>query len=191
MLLCFHTVFPCPILVPIMQPDHVWSTCSDIHFKFYSISCFRRCYKHQGAAKWGREKQRLCKGAHMKPTVTTLCGCPVSLISWLSHICNPSVQTLFAFPYSFIHLFFTSASLTQPENQRLPLSHYHSFETRWRSGNKRETRLNPFKSVHMSDLFYQYSEAPEIWSVIFVQPGSIDLQSVTGEKQSHEICDCH
>lgn len=43
----------------------------------------------------------------------------------------------------------------------------------------------------MSDLFYQYSEAPEICAVIFVQPGSIDLQSVTGEKQSHVISDCH
>lgn len=119
--------------------------------------------------------------------------------SWFSGFCCISATLLSKpcsyFHYSFInsciYLFFTSVSLTQPKNQRHPLSHYHSFETRWRSGNKRETRLNPFKSVHMSDFFYQYSEAPEICAVIFVQPGSIDLQSVTGEKQSHVIGDCH
>lgn len=30
--------------------------------------------------------------------------------------------------------------------------------------------------------FYQYSEEPQVYFVIFIQPGSIDLQSLTGEE---------
>ena len=39
--------------------------------------------------------------------------------------------------------------------------------------------------------FYQYSDEPEVYVVIFVQPGSVDLQSMTGEKQDHVIGERH
>lgn len=38
---------------------------------------------------------------------------------------------------------------------------------------------------------YQYSENPQVDVVIFVQPRSVDLKSVTGEKENHVVGQCH
>ena len=39
--------------------------------------------------------------------------------------------------------------------------------------------------------FYQYSDEPEVRSVIFVQPGSVDLHSMTGEEEEEVIGERH
>ena len=45
--------------------------------------------------------------------------------------------------------------------------------------------------MFLSNKRYQYPDEPEVCVVIFVQPGSVDLQSIAGETQDQVVAERH